>query len=200
MKRKVRKIVVLFMITALILLLLSKILTGGQDCKPNAERIEEAWHYVAEHGMDQHYCILVDYGLPSGCNRLWVWDFDEEDVVFECPVAHGRGHEGGLFDAPQFGNEEDSWLSSLGKCRVAERYQGQFGTSYRLDGLEPTNSNVRKRAIVLHAYRTVPQRPIYPLPSGRSKGCVMVAEKNMEILDQYLDGRKNVLLYTYCVN
>lgn len=188
------------MITTFILLLISKILNRGIDCKPDGARIEEAWKYVNDHQMDRHICIMVDYGYPSGCNRLWVWDFDDEEELLECPVAHGRGHNSKRKDPPRFSNEEESWLSSLGKCRIAERYQGRFGTSYRLDGLEESNSNLRKRAIVIHAYRTVPQQSIFPLPSGRSKGCIMVAQKNMDLIDEYLHDRKDVLLYTYCSN
>ena len=183
---------------ALTLLLLSMIFNRGIVCRPRQSRIDEAWQYVNRHGMNTSLCVLVDYSLPSGCNRLWVWDFDDEEVVFECPVAHGRGRSHNPRSVAQFSNQDGSWLSSLGKARIAERYTGRFGTSYRLDGLEETNSNLRPRCVVMHAYRTVPQRPIFPLPSGRSKGCVMVAEKNMQTLDAILEGHTDVLLFTYC--
>ncbi|MCQ2274704.1 MAG: murein L,D-transpeptidase catalytic domain family protein [Bacteroidales bacterium] len=182
---------------ALMLLLLSKILNRGIQCRPALQQVDEAWQYVNSQGMNTSICILIDYSLPSGCNRLWVWDFDDEEVIFECPVAHGRGRGNIPRGVAHFSNAEGSWLSSLGKSRIAERYTGRFGTSYRLDGLESTNSNLRPRCVVMHAYHTVPPKPIFPLPSGRSKGCVMVAKRNMEILDQILQNRSNVLLYTY---
>lgn len=186
------------MLTTLFLLLLSKIFNRGLDLAPDSLRTDEAWAYVEEHAMNKQICILIDYGRPSGSDRLWVWDFDDEEVLFSCPVAHGRGHSGGLMSPPQFSNEPDSFLSSLGHAAVGERYEGRFGISYRLDGLDSTNSNIRQRAVVLHGYRTVPPKSIYPLPSGRSRGCVMVAKRNMALLDQYLQGRTNVLIYTYC--
>ncbi len=35
-------------------------------------------------------------------------------------------------------------------------YVGTFGKSYRLKGLDKTNSNALKRAIVLHSYDCIP--------------------------------------------
>lgn len=187
------------MMTALILLLLSKILNRGIDTRPDESHIAEAWQYVQEHGMDTHVCILVDYSIPSGCNRLWVWDFDDEEVMFACPVAHGRGRKKSKrSEAPQFGNEPDSWLSSLGKARIGECYHGRYGTAYRLDGLEESNSNLRKRCIVLHGHNKVPEKPIFPLSATRSRGCVMVAQNSMEVLNEILHDRNDVLLSTFC--
>lgn len=183
---------------ALLLLILSNILNRGIVCRPREQKVAEAWQYANEHNMNKSLCILVDYSLPSGCNRLWVWDFDDEEILFECPVAHGRGKgKHSRRSIASFSNEEDTWLSSLGKIRVGERYTGRFGISYRLDGLDPTNSNIRRRFIVLHAYRTVPPKPIFPLPSGRSKGCLMVAPRNMQTLDKILQGHENVLIVAY---
>ena len=34
---------------------------------------------------------------------------------------------------------------------TAESYYGSFGYSMRVDGLEPGNNNIRKRAIVFHS-------------------------------------------------
>lgn len=181
----------------LLLIILSTILNRGIVCRPSQHQIQEAWNYVNLHHLNTQICILVDYSLPSGCNRLWIWGFDDEEVLFECPVAHGRGKGGIPRGVARFSNQDGSWLSSLGKARIAERYTGRYGISYRLDGLDSTNSNLRNRCVVLHAYHTVPQKPIFPLPSGRSKGCIMVAKKNMEVLDAYLQNSHNVLLLTY---
>lgn len=186
------------MITILLLILSTILNRRGITCKPQAKKIEEAWSYVREQDMNQRFCILIDYSLHSGSNRLWVWDFENKHILFECPVAHGRGKGKHLRrSVAKFSNEEDTWLSSLGKCQVAERYHGRFGISYRLDGLDDTNSNIRKRCIVLHSYYTVPPKPSFPLPSGRSKGCVQVAKRNMDILDKYLQNQDKVLMLIY---
>jgi len=191
----------IIMLTALLIILSHIFLRGKKATDPSQAQIDAAWQYVNQHDMNREICLLVDYSLPSGCNRLWVWDFTEQHKLFECPVAHGRGKGLTIKSTPKdtaiFSNEPDSWLSSLGHCRIAERYQGHYGVSYRLDGLDDSNSNLRKRNIVLHGYKTVPPKPIFPLPSGRSKGCVMVADKSMAALDSLLQHRSNVLLVCY---
>lgn len=121
-----------------------------------------------------------------------------QKVIYECMAAHGEGHGEPRKAAPKFSNEENSWLSSLGKCRIAERYNGQFGIAYRLDGLEESNSNVRKRCVVLHAYSSILPFQIYPFRSARSKGCVMISPHAMKKIDALLLNEKGVLLETYC--
>ena len=181
-----------------LLLLLFSLLCPPLWLRRNDARLKEkavaALSYCRQHGMNTHLCILVDYSLHSGRNRLFIWDFRQSKIVFECPAAHGRGHERQRNGGVTFSNVEESWLSSKGKCRISERYDGQFGTAYRLDGLESTNSQVRQRCIVLHSYKYVPTKPIYPFKSVGSKGCVMVSPKAMQILDHYLKTEKNVLL------
>lgn len=198
---QMKKTIGIIMLTALLIILSHIFLRGKKATDPSQAQIDAAWNYVVEHDMNREICLLVDYSLPSGCNRLWVWDFTKQHKLFECPVAHGKGRglapQGSRKDTARFSNEEESWLSSLGHSRIAERYQGQYGISYRLDGLDASNNNNRKRNIVLHGYKSVPQKPIFPLPSGRSKGCVMVAQKNMAFLDSILQTRKDVLLLCY---
>lgn len=189
------------MITLLLIILSAIFLHGRKATDPLQAQIAAAERYATENGMNRDICILVDYSIPSGCNRLWVWDFARQQKIFECPVAHGRGrgrqYKGFRRDIACLSNEPESWLSSLGYARIAERYRGQFGTSYRLDGLDATNSNLRQRNIVLHGAVLVPEKPIFPLSSGRSKGCLAVARRNMARLDNLLRGRKNVLLVCY---
>lgn len=184
------------MITMMIVTLLMWLLHKPNTDVSLLKHWEAAAEYCKIYNMNQHLCVLVNYGYPWGKNRLAVWDFDNEKVLYTCPVAHGKGHK--LTRKPKFSNEEGSWLSSLGKCKIAERYMGKFGVAYRLDGLDETNSNVRKRCVVLHGYKTVPTKAIFPLPIGRSKGCVMVSNKSMELIDKLLINQKDVLLYTYC--
>lgn len=184
----------MFTLLLILIALISRLLGPKVDKERLRKKGAAARDYCRQNGLNSRFCILVDYSLPSGLNRLFVWDFQSEKVVMSMPVAHGRGKEKGTKARPQFSNEEESWLSSLGKCRIAERYEGSFGISYRLDGLDVTNSNVRKRCIVLHAYRTVTPFAIYPLRVGRSKGCVMVSHYSMRKLDALLKNEENVLL------
>ncbi len=70
-------------------------------------------------------------------------------------VAHGRGSTDGVNTAvaDRFSNIPESHQSSLGMMRTAEAYVGDYGRSFRLDGLEPGfNDNVRRRDIVMHPW------------------------------------------------
>lgn len=147
--------------------------------------------------MNTRFCILADYSLHPGKNRLFVWSFHNEQIVFECPASHGQGHNEPRKAPIRFSNIEESWLSSIGKCRIAERYEGMFGTAYRLDGLDNSNYNIRKRCIVLHGDHRIPSMPIYPFRPVRSKGCVMVSHKSLRILDEYLHNEKSILLEVF---
>ncbi len=194
-------LLLIVMITLLLIILSCIFFRGRRATDPLRAQIVAAERYATMNGMNREICILVDYSLPSGCNRLWVWAFARQQKIFECPVAHGRGHKRKYRcfrkDTARFSNEPESWLSSLGHARIAERYHGRFGTSYRLDGLDSTNSNLRRRAVVLHGHASVPEKSIFPLLSGRSKGCLAVAYRNMARLDSLLRNRKDVLLVCY---
>lgn len=195
---KFSKIVIMLTILAIITFLIIRLCGPKRDNARLQSKAAEALTFCQQKGMDTDICILVDYSVPSGLNRLYVWDFQKKKVIYECMAAHGEGHGEPRKAAPKFSNEENSWLSSLGKCRIAERYDGQFGIAYRLDGLEESNSNVRKRCVVLHAYSTILPFQIYPFRSARSKGCVMISPRAMKKIDTMLKGKKGVLLETYC--
>src|SRR3546814_1085342 len=67
------------------------------------------------------------------------------------PVTHGRGsdpqHDGWL---KNFSNAPGSLASSRGAYRTSDYYWGANGSSMRLVGLDPDNSNADGRAIVVH--------------------------------------------------
>ena len=69
--------------------------------------------------------------------------------------------------------------------------------SYRLTGLDETNSNARSRAIVLHRLSCVPdveQKDEICL----SFGCPMVSDNFFKILEQHIDkSDKKLIIYAY---
>ncbi|RZL02648.1 MAG: hypothetical protein EOO89_28735 [Pedobacter sp.] len=74
-------------------------------------------------------------------------------------------------------------------------YTGRFGKSYTLDGLEETNTNMFKRAVVLHAWSGVPNYPI-PYEPIESEGCSTVSPDFLETLAGYIDqSYKPIWLY-----
>ena len=161
------------------------------------DKIEQAERYCAEHEMCQEVAVLVDLAQSSRRVRLRVVNPAQGSVLMECLVASGRGRSLKTRLWPQTGDVPDSWLTPVGRCRVGERYEGVFGISYRLDGLDSTNSNVRSRAIVLHPSKDVPERNYSLLPLWCSRGCVVVSPKSMKRLDEILSAHKDVLLWIY---
>ena len=147
--------------------------------------------------MCQEVAVLVDLAVSSRRVRLRVVNLAQGSVLMECLVASGRGRSLKTRLWPQTGDVPDSWLTPVGRCRVGERYEGSFGVSYRLDGLDSTNSNVRSRAIVLHPSEEVPECNYSLLPLWCSRGCVVVSPQSMKQLDEILSAHKDVLLWIY---
>ncbi|MFA9201818.1 MAG: murein L,D-transpeptidase catalytic domain-containing protein [Cypionkella sp.] len=135
-----------------------------------------------------------DCGRRSSDPRLHLVDL-ERGTVDSYHCAHGMGsdpeHDGWL---NWFSNVHESWCSSRGAYMTFGWYTGQFGTSMRLEGREPTNSNALDRAIVMH-------RASYCEPAhlarwgklGRSNGCFAMSDADFKIALLRLSGGR--LLY-----
>ena len=52
---------------------------------------EKALKYAQRKGLNENYCIFLDYGIPSGKPRLFVWSFSEGRVVYSGYAMHGPG-------------------------------------------------------------------------------------------------------------
>jgi hypothetical protein len=120
---------------------------------------------------NQRYITVCDYSQRSDKKRLAIWDRETGKVT-----RHKFGHGSGLNPGPNtgfpvgFSNTMGTHLSCLGAFATAETYNGRNGYSLRIDGLEPTNSNARKRAIVVHGCDYV--NDSNSAISGRSWGCI----------------------------
>ena len=137
---------------------------------------------------------IADFGLRSSDPRLHYVDF-ERGVVDSYRVAHGMGsdpeHDGWL---NFFSNVHESWCTSKGAYMTFGWYTGKYGTSIRLEGRDPTNSNALDRAIVMH-------RASYCEPShlaqygklGRSNGCFAMSDEDFKLALLRLAGGR--LLY-----
>jgi hypothetical protein len=122
------------------------------------------------------YWAVVDFDQPSTTRRLYVFDTVAKKVE-SYYVAHGRGSEGAKDDGiPEvFSNQNGSNSSSLGIYRTLDEYNGQHGRSLRLKGLEPSNSNVLARGVVMHTADYVSESFIRQTGRlGRSEGCFAV--------------------------
>jgi len=94
------------------------------------------------------YLTIIDMGTSSNNERLFIINMKTQQLEHKSLVAHGR-NSGGTF-AKQFSNKVNSHQTSLGFYKTAETYIGKHGFSLRLDGLEFSNNNARRRAVVIH--------------------------------------------------
>lgn len=154
-------------------------------------------NYAIQNDMSTEYCFLVDMSLPSGRNRFFIYDLKKNIVINSGLVSHGSCNETFLA-RPKFSNETKSGCSSLGKFKVGEFYNGKYGKSFRLYGLDNCNSNAYKRAVVIHGYDCVPDEEIYPRVLCNSLGCVMVSYKFFDKISVLImKSEKPIVLWIY---
>ena len=124
---------------------------------------------------------IADFGLHSAARRFHFVDLVNERVT-SYHVSHGDGsdpqHDGWL---KYWSNEEGSHCSSRGAYMTRSWYTGRYGTSIRLDGLDPTNSNALPRAIVMHqAGYATPEHVARWGRLGRSNGCLAMGPEQFD--------------------
>lgn len=116
---------------------------------------------------------IADFGLHSA-NRRFHFANLENGTVRSFLVTHGKGsdpeHDGWL---KAFSNQEGSLATSRGAYISWEWYKGRYGTSIRLGGLDPSNSNALPRAIVMHSADYATEAHVGRWGRlGRSDGCL----------------------------
>ena len=115
---------------------------------------------------------IADFGLRSSENRFHFANLERGDVR-SFLVSHGQGsdkeHNGWL---SHFSNQVGSLATSRGAYVSSQIYEGKYGTSMRLDGLDRDNSNARDRAIVMHPAWYAEAGMVAKWGKlGRSQGC-----------------------------
>lgn len=148
----------------------------------------------SNHKYNSKIAFLVDMKIKSGKNRFFVYDLENNQIIDQGLVAHGSGSETGIKgDILQFSNAPNSNCTSLGRYSVEKSYNGVFGKAFRLAGMDETNSNAMKRAIVLHKYREVPtdEQGYYII---NSHGCPMVSEVFFKRLEKIIDSSNSKIL------
>lgn len=138
---------------------------------------------------------IADFGVHSAQRRFYFVNMDREEVT-TAHCSHGSGsdpeHDGWL---NSYSNVEGSNATSRGAYVTWEWYQGRYGTSVRLGGLDQTNDAALRRYIVMH-------RAAYAEPShierwgrlGRSNGCFVFGEEQFRYALLNLSGGR--LLFT----
>lgn len=115
---------------------------------------------------------IVDFSKSSSDPRFFLLDTHSGQVTRHY-VSHGRGSDPGHTGyLQQFSNRIGSEATSEGAYIVGTYYQGHYGRSMRLSGLDPTNYNAQARAIVIHpAWYAEPSIIQTQGRLGRSEGC-----------------------------
>ena len=130
---------------------------------------------LANHGASIRYrdtVGVVDFSLPSSEPRFHVINMLTGQVD-SFRVAHGSGsdpdHSGFV---ERFSNDFGSHATSNGTYITADTYEGKYGLSMKVDGLDATNNNAEPRAIVIHNawYAEDDMIPVHG-KLGRSEGC-----------------------------
>jgi hypothetical protein len=134
---------------------------------------------------------VVDFSKPSSEPRFYVVDLMNGSVEGH-RVAHGRGsdpdHSGFV---ERFSNAFGSYASSNGAYLTGDYYDGKYGLSMKVRGLDWSNYNAEPRAIVIHNawYAEDDMIPIHG-KLGRSEGCFAMSRKSQyEVMRRIAGGR-----------
>ena len=151
--------------------------------------------YVQITNKNPGVLIIIDYSKPSNEERFYVLDLNKKKLVYSTRVAHSKNS--GLEIPLQFSDDPNSYQSSLGFFVTLGEYNGAYGYSLRLKGLEENiNANAEDRAIVIHGGDIVEDEYIKKFGfAGRSLGCpVLPHSLTREIIDFIKHGR---ILFIY---
>ena len=134
---------------------------------------------------------VVDFSSPSADPRFHLVDL-LNGTVDSHRVAHGRGsdpeHSGYL---ERFSNNFGSEASSNGAYVTADYYEGKYGTSMKVRGLDWSNNNAESRAIVIHNAWYAEDEVARDFGKlGRSEGCFAFSKVSQhQVMSRLAGGR-----------
>lgn len=142
-------------------------------------RLERALDIVDERDLNEQYVMFVDYSIPSGKFRFFIYDYEHKRYAVISKCGHGCG-PGNTDERPIFSNEPGSCCASLGNFEVqniiAMPKNGRI--AILIDGLDPTNDNAKGRGLMIHGGMKK-EGEIYPeyIHIGiLSEGCVALSD------------------------
>lgn len=155
--------------------------------------LDSAARFTASKRLNANICFVADMQITSGKYRFFVIDLQHNTILAKGLVAHGSCNE--IFSLrAAFSNVAESSCTSPGRYRIGKPYNGRFGKSYLLYGLDTSNSLALERHVVLHAYQDVPEQETFPMPICNSRGCPMVSRQFFNKLQSILDTASHPVL------
>lgn len=140
--------------------------------KPNYELFEKAYiGYLQIPNKTSELLVIIDYTKSSSEERFYILDLKDDKILKTSRIAHSKNS--GLDIPIKFSNDPNSFENSLGFYLTLNEYNGSFGHSLRLRGLEENiNSNAEDRAIVIHGGEIANEDYLKKYGFlGRSLGC-----------------------------
>lgn len=152
--------------------------------------------YAEQQGYSTQYGFIVNMGMKSGKKRFFVVDLTTLTIEKRGIVAHGRGENRFTLNK-SYSNQKGSNCTALGMYKVGKYYNGLFGPSYKLFGLQNTNSNAFDRAIVLHAMNCIPYDEI-DFPIFQTEGCPATSPDFLKELGTFINhSDKPILMWIF---
>ena len=165
-------------------------------------RVDDALAFAHQNMMNEHYAFFVDYSIPSGKPRLYVWDFEKKKIVYCAYVMHGPG--GGSTDKEaHFSDVPGSYCSSLGRFTVTKKHGKTVRPSFRLEGMDTDNQKSYYRGLMIHKSKWVDYwcwMKYIPLNEEACQGCVTVSRRDMTYLYNLIKGESDnglLLLWSF---
>ncbi len=144
--------------------------------KTDPESIEQVRGYCERRGYSTEYYILVDFSIPSGKKRFFVYDLQSGRKVMSSYCMHGSG-SGNTDAKPKFSNDFGSGCSSLGRYIMLGKGT-KFKNCIRLRGLDRSNCLAEMRGILIHSAGKVTrfhgEKDYIPIGT-ESRGCFTVS-------------------------
>ncbi len=127
-------------------------------------------------GIRKNLLTIVDFNQKTESRRFMVIDLENEHVLFQTWVHHGRNSDMDTDRHPEsFSNIDGSYRSSPGFLITSDApYMGSWGYSLRMHGIDGgLNSNVFSRNMVIHPWPSIHARELATLsPYETSLGCL----------------------------
>lgn len=165
------------------------------------ERADFALAYAKRHNLNEHYALFVDYSIPSGTPRLFIWDFRKNRIVARTYVMHGSGG-GSTDERARFSNRPGSKCSSLGRFIVTKEHGRRNKRGFRIKGLDTDNQTAYGRGLMIHRAGWVDRhcwKKYIPLNEKCCMGCVTISSIGLNYLNPLITReRKPLLLWNFC--